>query len=266
MAAKTKTAKADSAQAEQLTKPKRKPKAPKPKPVLVADAAFEPTAPVEVVAPIEPVVPVEASPAELEVTASTPKPRRAPVKKKKHIEPKPDLVRAEPTPRRIFAPRDNKGNGTLEVRLGILFGCHTLKFTGGPFDSFDPKPGWFGICVRAERVNKDAVSFHLPIIDFSVPKDDELVRQALIAAYRAALSGKSVYIGCMGGYGRTGLFLALLAKVAGYSSPVSYVRANYVSRAVETDAQLKYVTHFNVLPVRIALRRMGWKARLGLKI
>ena len=41
----------------------------------------------------------------------------------------------------------------------------------------------------------------------------------------------------MGGWGRTGLFLALLAKVCGVENPVTYVRENYSPRAVETTDQ-----------------------------
>ena len=97
----------------------------------------------------------------------------------------------------------------------------------------------FGVCVRAERAPSGRYNVHLPIHDFSVPSPDQQdeVELALRETLEALLDGKKVYVGCMGGWGRTGLFLALLAKVCGVEEPVTYVRENYSSRAVETAEQ-----------------------------
>lgn len=46
--------------------------------------------------------------------------------------------------------------------------------------------------------------------------------------------------------GRTGLFLAILAKAVGFNDPVAYVRKHYYNHAVETAEQAKYVEAFDV--------------------
>ena len=163
----------------------------------------------------------------------------------------------------MLKPRPNEGNGSMPIRLGLLSGWNKLVITGGPYDYFQPGEEWFGICVRSERVPERGVGHHLPIEDFEVPEDDGAVSEALKAAFTAALKGRKVYVGCMGGVGRTGLFLALMAKVAGVENPVRYVRENFIPHAIETERQQAYVAKFDVWPVSQWLRSAGWKARFG---
>jgi len=78
----------------------------------------------------------------------------------------------------------------------------------------------------------------------------------------AGLAGKQLYIGCMGGWGRTGLFMALLAKASGISDPVAFIREQYTPHAVETKEQQDYVANFDVSPIQRNLWRWAWKALL----
>lgn len=155
-------------------------------------------------------------------------------------------------------------NGVLTLRTGPKFAWANLKFTGGPFDSYPDfkktvdQP--FGVCVREERVPKDH-DVLLKIEDYSVPRDKRLVALALKDALYAALQGKDVYVGCMGGWGRTGLFLALIAKAAGEADPVAFVRKNYTSHAVETPEQKAYVAGFDVSDLQKWLMRKAWKTK-----
>ena len=151
-----------------------------------------------------------------------------------------------------------KPNGSLTIPLGWRGGFQTLKFTGGPYDAFPGRDAAFGVCVRAERVNQSNVDVHLPIRDFGVPASAVRVEDALRDTLMAALKGREVYVGCMGGWGRTGLFLALLAKACGVEDPVGFVRSNYSSRAVETDAQVDYVENFDTAALQSWLRSAGW--------
>ena len=80
-------------------------------------------------------------------------------------------------------------------------------------------------------------------------------------AIQEALDGKEVYVGCMGGWGRTGLFLALLAKVCGEETPILYVRTHYTPRAVETREQQEYVDNFDVGALRRWLFWTTWTRR-----
>ena len=62
----------------------------------------------------------------------------------------------------------------------------------------------------------------------------------------------------MGGWGRTGLFLALLAKVCGVDQPVTYVRENY-SAGRRDRAQIGYVKDFDVSGLQRWLFWQAWK-------
>jgi hypothetical protein len=156
-------------------------------------------------------------------------------------------------------------NGTLPIKMGFHGAYLDIEIVGGPFDAYKPGVnGDVGVCVRAERVPATA-DFIVPIHDFSVPskQDREVVEHVLEQTIRAALEGKRVYVGCMGGWGRTGLFLALIAKVCGVENPLSYVRSNYTERAVETSKQIDYLFDFNVDGIRARLFWRAWGERWG---
>lgn len=149
-------------------------------------------------------------------------------------------------------------NGILVLKTGWRGGFQTMVINGGPFDKFpadDTRA--FGVCLRED--DPGACDIHLPIQDFSVPQDDEAVERALRCTLDAALRGEHVYVGCMGGFGRTGLFMALLAKAVGEPKPVEFVRKNYTSRAVETKEQYRYVMNFDVTELRGWLFAAGWR-------
>lgn len=60
---------------------------------------------------------------------------------------------------------------------------------------------------------------------------------------------KKVHLGCIGGHGRTGTVLSALASVMlGEKEAIDYVRQNYCPKAVESEAQVKFLMkHFGVL-------------------
>lgn len=154
-------------------------------------------------------------------------------------------------------------NGVMPLSLGWMFGKHDLKIWGGPFDN-RAKIATIGyaVCVRSERVPAFGVNAHLPIRDFHVPDDDAEVQVVLKSTLKSLLQGDVVYVGCMAGLGRTGLFLALLAKAAGIEDPVGHVRSTYTSHAVETRDQERYVNDFHVGNLTSWLRKEGWKRRV----
>lgn len=85
-----------------------------------------------------------------------------------------------------------------------------------------------------------------PIKDFSVPHNPEQLKNILQEVHAYACQNKLVYIGCLGGLGRTGLVLACLLKLHGLHDPVQIVRKAYNPKAVETPAQLKFVEEFQI--------------------
>lgn len=155
-------------------------------------------------------------------------------------------------------------NGTMPIRLGWRGAFFHFDITGGPFDVFrNITDEDFGVCVRAERIHDLPFDLLLAIKDFDVPDQRPWhVSLTLKDTIAAALGGRDVYVGCMGGWGRTGLFLALLAKACGEDNPVAYVREHYTPHAVETQKQASYVAAFDVTEIRQWLRRYTWALRL----
>ena len=162
------------------------------------------------------------------------------------------------------APARQMKAASLPLKFGFDAAYYRLAIAGGPFDRRPKLEKSFNVCVRAENVPADAVHAHLPIEDFSVPGvgQEAQVSDVLFKALKAAIDGKEVYVGCMGGVGRTGLFLALLAKAAGVAKPVDYVREHYDRRAVETLEQKLYVNRFDVGALRVRLFWYAWTSRL----
>lgn len=79
--------------------------------------------------------------------------------------------------------------------------------------------------------------------DFQTPTHEDMdtaIRALLIPLAR----GVPVYIGCMGGIGRTGLVIACLLKTAGVKNPVQETRMRFKPHAVETQAQAKFCDEF----------------------
>ena len=131
------------------------------------------------------------------------------------------------------------------------------KVFGGPYHQKPSK--MVGVRMAAEI---DAPAhIVVPTRDFSVP-DIEAMTDGIDEAVSHILLGRQVYVGCMGGIGRTGLFLAVLAKAFDVPDPVAYVRRHYLAHAVETQQQRQYVAEF-VIPgwtkKKIALARFLMK-------
>jgi hypothetical protein len=114
---------------------------------------------------------------------------------------------------------------------------------GGPF--VDHIPGTIGVKMAAEI--QRPCHINIPTRDYQTP-DPEDLRNGLINAVEHMVKGDPLYVGCYAGKGRTGLFLAVLAKAMGIEKPVDYVRANYYSHAVETEDQYLFVMDFPIPP------------------
>ena len=98
------------------------------------------------------------------------------------------------------------GNGSIPLRIGNLI--NVPHVFGGPYR--DIHEGMFGVKMAAEI--RQACDVDIPTRDFCVPEYDA-VKRGVVLALMAMINGQDVYAGCMGGIGRTGLFLGVLAKV-----------------------------------------------------
>jgi len=102
-----------------------------------------------------------------------------------------------------------------------------------------------------EQTGEDLIAFykeegmkviHLPIADFNVPHREEL-EIVLDQTLDYALNGKNIAVHCLAGIGRTGLFMASLAKrVFGYSGKeaILWVR-KYIPEAVANAPQIRFI-------------------------
>ena len=147
--------------------------------------------------------------------------------------------------------------------------------TGGPFARC-PRHA-FGVNMAAAEVLGGDI--RVPVVDFGVPDPEVLLTRALYACY-VALQGKDeVYVGCGFGIGRTGTFLAVMARITnpecdriaagglgGYrkGGVVGWLRARYRNDAVETAAQEKLVNSLDVKKARDHYRTWIWQKRFGL--
>ena len=89
-------------------------------------------------------------------------------------------------------------------------------------------------------------ALHYPIPDFRVPSDPAALESAIAAAFQRAQSGDAVAAHCMAGIGRTGLFMACMAKrylgMDGQSA-IAWVRT-YIPEALESPLQEQFVLAF----------------------
>lgn len=132
-------------------------------------------------------------------------------------------------------------NGT--IKLEGFGGRSYFTVAGGPIRE-KPKH-YVGVKLAVEI--KQAEDIVINIKDFSLPKVWDLDRTlpAIVDAIRIC---SPVYVGCLAGRGRTGLVLAILAKAWGVKEPIKWVRKHYMTGAVETPEQERFVQSYSVLP------------------
>ncbi len=83
---------------------------------------------------------------------------------------------------------------------------------------------------------------HLPIVDFDVPKEDGRLENALQDAIALAKAGQNLAVHCYAGRGRTGMFVALLARrIMGLEGQAAIDWTRQFFPAVETDEQARRV-------------------------
>lgn len=117
---------------------------------------------------------------------------------------------------------------------------------GGPFEACPA--GVFSVCLEERASNAWLADILLPTPDFGTP-EPEALRQAVrnTLAAMAEAPERPVFIGCLAGLGRTGLFMACLAKASGIEEdPVLFIRRVYHPHAVETPAQQALVRGFSL--------------------
>jgi len=135
------------------------------------------------------------------------------------------------------------------VTIPISKSDRSLTLMAGPFR--ERVEGAYGMLLASELHELDH-DFLLVCRDFGVPEMRDYESAISAIALETAV-GNLVYIGCMGGIGRTGTVMAGLVRVltdCNGEEAVTWVRANYLGHAVETKAQRELVASFNADRVR----------------
>jgi hypothetical protein len=96
---------------------------------------------------------------------------------------------------------------------------------------------------------EEGEAIHYPITDHHAPKDAASFIKMVDWLAEQIVAGKKVHAGCVGGHGRTGILLSALVKVMrGEADAIAYVREHYCKKAVESEAQVKFlVKQFGIL-------------------
>lgn len=88
---------------------------------------------------------------------------------------------------------------------------------------------------------------HFPIPDMGVPKDAKGFADLVDWTVNVLKSGDTVHAGCIGGHGRTGMFLSALMARLGTKDAIQKARELYCQKAVESAVQVKFLMeHFGV--------------------
>jgi hypothetical protein len=97
-----------------------------------------------------------------------------------------------------------------------------------------------------------------PITDMAAPANPASFKKLVDWACNQLQSGKKIHAGCIGGHGRTGMFLvAVVAQMAGTKDAIQFVRKHYCKKAVETDSQVEFmIQHYGVSKVA-AVKKFG---------
>lgn len=125
------------------------------------------------------------------------------------------------------------------------FSLAGVTVIGGPFEACPP--GVFSICLEERAANAWLADILLPVPDFGTPAPEALAEavRRTVAAMREE-PGRAVFVGCRAGLGRTGLFLACLARAVGEGGDtVALIRRLYHPEAVETEAQQAFAGAFS---------------------
>lgn len=147
------------------------------------------------------------------------------------------------------------------VRFAMPFGG-SYDICAGPYR--DKPVVYPGVKLAAEL--DDPCAIELPIKDFGVP-DKKACERAIYATMVLMWQGATPYVGCMGGKGRTGVFLGVMAKVSlrstrsvwrlTYPDPVDWIREVYRPEAIETVEQERYVRTFNTRRLEHLAKALG---------
>jgi len=100
----------------------------------------------------------------------------------------------------------------------------------------------------------------IPWDDYSIPNLTQKEWRDLVKEVRSLKLDVVVY--CLGGHGRTGTALAILASLMGApvkGNPVEFVRTKYCKNAIETEEQIEYIGYITGLNLSAEVKKQKKK-------
>lgn len=146
-------------------------------------------------------------------------------------------------------PRCHTTHKPLKLGNGEILGASC----GSPRDGYDIYIGFdYGMKMQHqpfpwEQKSDPIIEFQYRITDMCAPKDAKQFRKMIDWCAGQLDDGKKIHIGCIGGHGRTGTFLAALVSLYEdlTDDPIAYVRKEHCKKAVESKSQIKFLMrHF----------------------
>lgn len=152
----------------------------------------------------------------------------------------------------VLPPLTTTGYCTLK-----LFGRKRVVI-GGPFEAYHG--GGISVCLEAHARNVGKADILIDVQDFQPPTEMQLIASlARLLDFARQYPRQPIYVGCRAGIGRTGTFIAAIARMADKDDPVQWTRDNYYGWAVETKAQERLVNTFSKTAVQHEYLRLRGK-------
>ena len=122
------------------------------------------------------------------------------------------------------SPRDG-----YDIYIGF---CYTMKFQHQAYP-------W-------DNNGDPVIEFQYSITDGCAPKRPAEFKKMIKWVAEQLEAGKKIHVGCIGGHGRTGTFLAaLVAHMEVSDDPIKWVRKNHCKKGVESKSQVNFLhKHF----------------------
>jgi hypothetical protein len=152
------------------------------------------------------------------------------------------------------APRCHTTHKPIKLGNGEIVG----GACGSPREGYDIYIGFdYGMKMQHQpfpwdQVDDPIIEFQYRITDMCAPKSPKEFKKMIEWCADQLDDGKKIHVGCIGGHGRTGLFLAALVSL--YTEltedPIGYVRKEHCKKAVESDSQLKFLRKHFEIPIK----------------
>lgn len=148
-------------------------------------------------------------------------------------------------------PRCHTTHKPLKLGMGEIVG----GACGSPREGYDIYIGFdYGMKMQHQPFPWDQkddpiVEFQYRITDMCAPKSPSEFKKMIEWCAEQLHDGKNIHVGCIGGHGRTGLFLAALVSLHEdvTDDPIGYVRKHHCKKAVESKSQMKFLKkHFGI--------------------